>query len=166
MDLAPSHLGNISREPIHRRKPEGLPTRKEINVNNDLDGRDACEHFFGKNLEEAEALFRALAEYYQGDLMWMGPVAFRYYVQAFIRYLRSDASSNESDAVNGFAGTLEFRLEYEPKELVPVASELAAACDYILQHWDRFDITPIYGDLRGRFSALQEAFTRLAENSE
>ena len=36
-----------------------LPTRQEINPYDDLDGRVACEHFLGKSLNEAEALFRS-----------------------------------------------------------------------------------------------------------
>lgn len=35
-----------------------LPTCREINVYDSLDERSACEHFLGKTLEEAEALFR------------------------------------------------------------------------------------------------------------
>jgi hypothetical protein len=35
-----------------------LPTREEINVYDDLDGRTACDHFVGKSLEKAAEMFR------------------------------------------------------------------------------------------------------------
>jgi hypothetical protein len=59
------------------------PTREEINVYDSLDERVAVERFLGKNLEEAEALFGENLCRYTEDLMWMGPVAFRYYRRPF-----------------------------------------------------------------------------------
>ncbi len=40
-----------------------VPTRGEINPYDDLDGRVACDHFHGKNLDEAEALIRTAPEF-------------------------------------------------------------------------------------------------------
>lgn len=141
----------------------GLPTALEINpIPEDLDGRNAQEHFFGKTLEEAEALFRDNSLYYQEDLMFMGMVAFRFYVQAAIRYIRSDQANEDSDMVSAFASILELRLKYDRAEVVPIAPLLADACGYILDHYDRFDLVPeIYGDLRPRYQDLQQAFWRL-----
>jgi hypothetical protein len=138
-----------------------LPTRQEINPHDDLDGRTACEHFLGKTLEEAEALFRESPIYYQSDLMWMGAVAFRYYLPAVVQFIRSEAA--DSDFVSHFCGTLEFRLEHESAELPPVAEELAALCGYVLDHWSRFEAgAEAYGDIRGRFAKLRDAFSRVA----
>lgn len=138
-----------------------LPTRQDLNVHDSLDERHACKIFFGKSIEEAEALFRENALFYHEDLMWMGPVAFRFYVGGAIRYIHSEAASGDSDAVNSFASVLEFRLEHDSAELVPVAEQLAAICGYIVQHYQRFDLTPeIYGDVRARFQALQQTFLR------
>ena len=54
------------------------------------------------------------------------------------------------------------RMEYEAKELRPIADRLASICGYIIQHYDRFDLTPdIYGDIRSRFRALQQAFSEM-----
>ncbi len=61
-----------------------LPTAAEINVYDSLDERYACKNFLGKNLGEAEELFRENALHYSEDLEWMGPVAFRYYIRAYI----------------------------------------------------------------------------------
>ena len=92
--------------------------------------------------------------------MFMGPNAFRFYVQAAISYIQSESVTGDSDIISCFASILEDRLEYEAEELRPVAELLASICGYILEHYDRFDLTPeIYGDVRARFQALQQAFS-------
>jgi hypothetical protein len=137
-----------------------LPTRQDINVYDSLDERSACEHFLGKSLEEAEALFRENSLYYQEDLMFMGASAFRFYVQAAVSYIQSEAATGDSAIISCFASILENRLENEAGELRPVAERLASICGYILEHYDRFDLTPeIYGDVRLRFRALQRSFS-------
>lgn len=138
-----------------------LPTRQEINIYDSLDERAACEHFLGKSVEEAEALFRDNSTYYQEDLMFMGPVAFRFYAQAAINYIQSEPATGDSAIINCFAGLLEYRLEFEAEQLVAVAPQLAAVCHYIIEHYERFEVTAeIYGDLRPRFQLLQQAFLR------
>ena len=132
-----------------------LPTRKEINVHDSLDERHACEIFYDKTLEQAEALFRENFLACQEDLMWMGVTAFRFYVHAAIRYIHSPESQGDSDAINCFITLLEFRLEQEPEELRPVAQELTAACRYVITHYDHFGSDQkIYGDLRPRYESL------------
>lgn len=139
-----------------------LPTRQEINPYDDLDGRVACKHFFGKGLEEAEALFRENDIYYQSDLMWMGAVAFRFYLPAAARFIQN--AGDVSDFVAHFASTLEFRLEYEAQELTPVAPQLIELCDYLLQHWSTFEEgTAAYDDVGVRYMSLRESFSRLAQ---
>jgi hypothetical protein len=142
-----------------------LPTRQEINPHDDLDGRVACEHFFGKSLEEAEALFHENDIYYQSDLMWMGAPAFRFYLPAVARFIQHE-TGDISDFVAHFAGTLEFRLEYEARELTPVAPQLVELCDYLLEHWSRFEKgTTAYGDVGIRYMSLRESFSRLAQEA-
>ncbi len=143
-----------------------LPTEDEINpVPEFLDGQSAVKHFLGKDLEQAEQMFRQAGLVYQEDLMFMGPAAFRFYVQAAISYLRSDSATGDSDMINCFAGVLRFRLEYEADELVPVAEMLASVCGFIVLNYERFDVTPkIYGDLRPRYEALRNCYQRLGES--
>jgi hypothetical protein len=136
-----------------------LPTREEINVHDSLDERWACDKFFGKTVEEAEGYFAENFLSAQEDLMWMGPVAFRFYVPAAIRYIESEKSKGDSDAINCFVGLLEFRVENEPEEIRPIASELASALRYILENYEKFDVNfAIYGDLRLRSKKLIERF--------
>jgi len=143
-----------------------LPTLQEINPHDDLDGRVACEHFLGKTLAEAEALFRENEIYYQSDLLWMGVPAFRFYLPAVFQFVRH-AEGDVSDFISHVAGTLEFRLEHEADELTPVASELAEFCKDILEQWSRFSVgTEAYGDVRARFEVLRTAFLGLCQEAE
>ncbi|WP_157499745.1 hypothetical protein [Lysobacter sp. Root983] len=66
-----------------------IPTLLEISPSNlaQLDERVAHEHFFGKSLEEAIDLFRKTDHVYIEDLVWMGDIAFDFYVDAYIAYL-------------------------------------------------------------------------------
>ena len=146
-----------------------LPTREEINPTfDDLDGRVACEHFFGKTLDEAETLLRENHRY-EEDLMWMGSAAFRYYFPAADRFIRSDAATGEVSFISGVAYTLEYRLEYEPLELFPIALQLEQLCLYVIEHWLRFapaadmydEWARFYGDVLTRYRSLQLAFSRL-----
>ena len=143
-----------------------LPTEGELNpIPEDLDGQCAVKNFLGKNLAEAEEMFREAALVYQEDLMFMGPAAFRFYVQAAIRYLQRESAIRDSDMINCFASVLEFRLEYEADQLVPVAGVLSSVCGFIVLNYERFDVTPnICGDLRPRYEALQKCFQRLGES--
>ena len=142
---------------------QALPTRDEINVYDSLDERWACQQFLGKSLSEAGELFREDALSAFEDLMWMGPVAFRFYLAAGIDYLQSELASGNAGAVNAFTGMLEFRLEFEPVELRPVIPRLVSICQYILQNWDRYvgDSPEVYADVRQRCQALPQAFARM-----
>lgn len=134
---------------------DGLPSAEEINIYDTLDERCAVEHFLGKDLGEAEALFNENSLHYQEDLMFMGHRAFCFYVRAAINYLKSDSSCGDSDMANTFCGLLEYRLDYESVELSPVKSELRAAVDYILSNFAKYEIAQaIYGDVAARYRSL------------
>jgi hypothetical protein len=136
-----------------------LPTAKEIDPYDSLDGQVACKNFLGKSLDEAEVLFRENSLRYQEDLMWMGPVAFRFYVTAVIRYIQSEAAAGDYDIINCFVGLLEFRQEHESAELAPIANQLASICGYIIEQYERFDPRQeVDGDLRARAQGLRNAF--------
>lgn len=97
-------------------------------------------NILGKTLEQAEELFWDNALLYQEDLMFMGPVAFRFYVPAYVNYLRSEASSGDPDAVNCFVSLVRHRWEFEPDELKPGRELLLDACRSVLAEWDRFGV--------------------------
>lgn len=138
-----------------------LPTRQEINVYDSLDERSACQHFLGKTLEEAEALFRENSLYYQEDLMFMGVSAFRFYVQAAVNYIQSESATGDGGIISCFEGILAHRLEYQSQALVPVIPQLVSTCRFITSHWDRFDVSPeIYVGLKERYVALEQSLAR------
>jgi hypothetical protein len=141
-----------------------LPTREEINVFDSLDERSACEHFLGKSLDEACEMFRAGFSGYQEDLMWMGPVAFRYYVEAAVRYVESDAAKGDFAVPVFFGSVIRFRLDHDPRELMPVARRLAAACQYVLNHLRGFDPEAGPEEVRRQrevYEALRDSLLRL-----
>ena len=118
----------MSRKRSSSSQASGLPTAREINPYDDLDGRDAERHFLGKTLDEAFALFSSGFYRYQEDLMFMGPVAFRYYLPAAVRHVESapDCSIPSDDEL--LLCVLKFHWEWEREELAPLRELISAYC--------------------------------------
>jgi hypothetical protein len=136
-----------------------VPTLNEINVFNSLDERTAAAHFLGKNLQQAEELFRENFLYYQEDLMWMGPKAFCYYVPAAVAYLISAASDGDSDAASSFCGVLEFRLDDDREAMLPVFAHLRGALEFIISNYAKYGCDlAIDGDVASRYRTLLTRF--------
>lgn len=144
-----------------------IPSREEIIGCGSIEQEAVCKNFLGKNIDEAEDLFRCASIVYQEDLMWMGIVAFRYYVNAAINYIRSSVSKGDSGVVNCFAGVLEFRIESDShQDLAPIADDLASICEYIIKNFEKFDVEIyIYGNVHERFALLYDFFVRLKQNN-
>jgi hypothetical protein len=158
MDPTPIRSGDASGDSSPH-PTTGVPTSKEINPWDSLDGETACKNFLGKTLDEAEALFRENSLLYQEDLLWMGPIAFRYYVAAAMRYIQSEGSLGDPDFISCFVGILELRQQQEPAELAPISEQLIAICDYIMEHFDKFDMQgEIYGDVAARVKSVRQRF--------
>ncbi len=143
-----------------------IPRREDINIHDSLDEQAACVHFLGKSLQEAEVMFSGKAGsafYFQEDFIYMGPVAFRFYFPVILTYLQSDKAAGDSDTVNSIAHVLEFRVKHYEKSLIVIAPQLSALCRYVVDQYDKFTITEwIYGDLRSRYSTLEQKFVQLA----
>lgn len=143
-----------------------IPRSEDIDVYHSLDEGGACKRFLGKTLAEAEALFRDNSIYYQEDLLWMGPVAFRFYIHAAINYVHSEHADGDSDLISCLASIFRYRLKNEASELRPIAHLLAGFCSYVIEHWDRFDITShFHPNLRSDYSALISDFQCLADDT-
>ena len=133
---------------------DSLPTREDIDVFGSLDEKGACKNFLGKTLAQAEEMFRANALYYQEDLMWMGPVAFKFYLPAATRYLASDAAHDDSDGVSALLKTIRFRAGDE--DFSTAHHEVNQLIDVVMLHYPKFDIDEsIYGDLRATCAELR-----------
>jgi hypothetical protein len=139
-----------------------IPKIDDINVHDSLDERVAVKRFLGKDLEEAEALFRKNFLGNSEWLMWMGPRAFCYYVQSAISYIRSDTAAGNSDAPGCLASCLEMQLEWHRSELLSIALSLSELCDYVIDNYPKFEIDQeIYGDVRPRYVGLRKEFREL-----
>lgn len=132
-----------------------LPTRAEINVYDSLDERCAVEHFLGKDLDQAEELFRENFLKYREDLMWMGPKAFCFYVKAAIRYLKDPEGFDDWDAISCFHTVVDFQLEYCRADIVPAFDVLRDAVETVLKNLADQPTFPMrYGDVAAKYRRL------------
>jgi hypothetical protein len=142
--------------------PDAIPTIEDINCFGSLDEETAVEHFLGKNLIEAEELFRENSNCYIEDLMWMAGPGFCYYVQAAVAYIKSEAAFGDFEAILFFEGAIAFQLKHYPNKVRTVAELLGDASSFILDHMNRFDVAEMDGYFRNRYVELKEGFGRLA----
>jgi hypothetical protein len=131
-----------------------LPTPEDFNIFNSLDEETASRHFLNKTLTEAQSLFCDNSLAYCQDLMWMGPRAFVYYVEALFNYIKSDDALGDSDVVNCFVSVVEYRLN---DETFPWAIDrVRMIVDYVIVHYEKFRIDhDIYGDLLNKYETLR-----------
>ncbi|MFM7592723.1 MAG: hypothetical protein ACKO85_13130 [Isosphaeraceae bacterium] len=123
-----------------------------------LDERCAVKNFVGKSQQEAELMFRENFLTYQEDLMWMGPVAFAYYLVPAMNYLKSIHSNGDSDAVSCFCNLIAFKLEWEKTTLLPVMANIFETIEIITKDFHRFEcVEEIYGDVKNRLLGLKLA---------
>jgi hypothetical protein len=121
-----------------------------------LDDRHAVKMFLGKTLDEAEEMFRRNFLFFQEDLTYMRPVAFRFYVLAAIRYLVSAASTGDSDAASTFCHVLEQRFTRDPEALKPIAEIILDTIRRVLDGFARYDCSSeIYGDVQARYRKIE-----------
>ena len=93
-----------------------IPSKKDLNVYDSLDEKSAVENFFGKDLIEAENLFKENFLRYQEDLMWMGCRGFEYYVIAAISYLKYTIVENSDEGdLESFCKMISYKIESEDK---------------------------------------------------
>ncbi|MCB1231255.1 MAG: hypothetical protein KDN19_13355 [Verrucomicrobiae bacterium] len=123
-----------------------------------LDEACAYRNFFGKSLAEAYELFAHCALTYQEDLVYMPEKPFRFYVRAFIHYMRSEKSKGDSDAANCFLGLVETRLADHSEWIADSWSQINRTLQRIADHQeDYYDASPvIYGNFRRKVNRLIE----------
>jgi hypothetical protein len=128
-----------------------LPTAKEINPFDDLDGRAAEKNLLGKSVAQVVVMLESNPLYYVADFMWIGPRAFAFYFPSVVTVAEKYA---DADFINSVCGTLEIRLE---NKAIPSDARAGVHhfCKIVLQEYDRFCIEPeVYGDLKRRFLNL------------
>jgi hypothetical protein len=134
-----------------------IPTKQDISPTDglDLDEREAVAHFFGKNVDDAETLLRENVDYYSNDLMWMGPVAFRFYFPALCNYLRSEDARGSFNGLYSLIALVKSRLEFDPASLGAVKECLLSCLRYSVDNYEKFEVSAeVYGDLRSEVLRL------------
>jgi len=125
---------------------ESLPTLLDISPTGALyigDEKTAVDHFLGKNLTEAEALFREHDLYYLEDLMWMGPKAFVFYYKAFRRYFRQEKAARNASTLGFFLTAIGFQVEHHLGAIGGIADELRQDLQFCLYHHAEFEVDEI-----------------------
>lgn len=129
------------------------PTKEEINLYNSPDEIVASEHFFGLDLNEAEALFISDSLVYQWDLLWMGPKGFNYYIKAAINYLKRKEADGDVDFIDAIYQIVETRLKGDELELA--RPDLIDLIDFVVNNYQKFEVEEeIYGNLKDKYTQL------------
>ena len=118
--------------------------------------RWAKEHFFGKTLEEAEELFIRNPGHWQEAIWFMPSGAFRYYVHAYINYLLSNQSEEDSGAASSFLNLIKSRIEDGKNDLRgAVWLRVKETIEHIRSNPNWFDWNEsVYGNLEARTTRL------------
>ena len=116
-----------------------LPTAGDINIYNSLDEQWAVKRFLGKTLKEAEALFKQNSSSACEDLLWMGPKAFCFYVQAAISYIQSADAEGDKSMACSFQHPVEHHWEYDREAVASVLPAICDALQYVIDNWAKFD---------------------------
>jgi hypothetical protein len=125
----------------------------------DLDIPYAFKHFNGKTIEESVPLFEENALCYQEDLMFMPSRVFGYYLRAYMAYLLSSASANDSDGASCFIGLIEHKLPWKPADIRPLWPEIRSVLERLAANQQFFEAdSEIYGSFQQRAEALFSAF--------
>jgi len=126
------------------------PTERQIcPIPEDLDGQVAARNFLGLDVAGALSLIRENSLYYLSDFLWMGPVAFRYYLPALTKYFAEFGPEVGADCVTSLLSTFNLRLQNEPSECLPIRQDMANILIGILSRYDELGVDEdIYGDLR------------------
>lgn len=137
-----------------------LPSALEFSpVPENLDGKVAVEHYLGRSLAEAEQQIVEHPLYYIGDFMWMGPIAFRYYLPAVHAYFVGEQSNGDANSVDSIIGIVEHRLAFEAEFVLQAYPVVVPLLDTLLSRYQAFEISEeILGDLRSKVLLLRRSF--------
>lgn len=138
-----------------------LPTIQEINpIPEDFDGQYAVRNFLGKTREQITEEFADQGLVLQEDLLFMGCRAFCYDFPAAVDYVVSPAAVGD-EIVAALCSVIEFRLQHDAREIADAYPEIVRVADYVLEHYEDFDLTPsIYGDLRPALASIRQQCDR------
>lgn len=113
-----------------------------------LDERAAVGHFLNKSVGEASELFFENASYYLEDFMWMGAVAFSYYLPAVMPYLQSEESRGDAESASALISYLQQRLADDADSVRATRAAVLRVLEYIQANDSKFGADEeIFGNL-------------------
>lgn len=108
---------------------EDLPTKEDFVVYGDLDEETACNNLMGQTPKQVRNLLRADFMRYQEDFMFMGPVAFCFYLESMIEHVRVSYDEEEAKV---FHQLCEYRLDDKlALRMQPCASLVATSLEWV-----------------------------------
>lgn len=121
-----------------------IPTARDINpFPQNLDGQYAESHFLGRTVDEVFDLFcerpGSFEQTYEEDLLFMGVVAFKYYVPAAIRYANSDARRYDCQTARILLGLLSHRWHDEREQLSDLRELFRGYCLGVLSRIEQME---------------------------
>jgi hypothetical protein len=118
-------------------KEKELPIESDFIVYGDLDEISACQNFLGKTKLEAKEMLISDFLRYQEDFMFMGPVAFNFYIDCLIDALKKDFSVDNALA---FCRLCEYRLGDKLfDQLKPSVPLVVESFDWLIDRIDSGD---------------------------
>lgn len=124
-----------------------------------LDEADAFDHFYGKTIQEAEDMIHNTPEYYCEDFLWMPKVPFQFYLNAFIKYLISQRSRDNSYAANSFIGLIKLQVGYEYDWIEDHSQSIYKTLNHLADQQEFYDILTKPGKFRKRVNQIIEKQT-------
>jgi hypothetical protein len=121
-----------------------LPTRDDFGGGPDAE--TAWQHFGGKDLEEACAIFARCPEVYTDDVMWMGERAFQFYFPIVDRYLRARSPLQAEDdppivSIKFLGCCIQFHFHCH-EDMTGLHGQIIQLCDYVNSHLDHYTLKP------------------------
>ena len=108
----------------------------------------ARDHFLGKSLHEARAMFRTNPLRYFEDLHYMSVRAFRHYVPAAIDYVLSPEANGDGISVKSLIQVIASWHQQEPEAIAGVAPAYLVALHTIRDDLERFFEPQVYAEWR------------------
>jgi len=144
-----------------------LPKHDDFVTHGCLDDESAFRKFGGKSVEQVRDLLEDNYLYYQEPFMWMGAVAFCFYIDAMLGYIKSQTFDRKLpdfefivDEARMFISICEFRIDNNDKSgMAPCADKIAAVLE-----WLTVQLSELDEDLASRAVRMRDAYFTLADD--
>lgn len=129
-----------------------------VGPESELDDGYAYKNFFGRSLQQAVNQFEENAIFYQEDLMYMPKVPFLFYLQAYIKYLRSEKSVGDSDGASCFLGLIEFKVKEDWNDFDGRFQNYISDINFVADNQEKYDADI---DIYGSFTIKRETILKI-----